>query len=270
MTIPAAPVRSPAGRAAGAVVRGRTQRHVVVVADRFAQFGRVEHVLTMTELRALLSADPAGADGCEWVVRWGQGIEPEDRELLDGRVDGDGPIVRVADGEALQPPPVAPALVHKQRPENVLLAGLRIPSEAYCAAELRIHRDNELTLDHYTGHHVQGMVIVEAMRQICIAQFEAGYHPRLRHGGYAGVWKRLNLSFEGFLFPVRATVESEITHADLSRDDSVKFRATTSVRQNGDVAASAEIEYSMIKQSRIDALERRKAEEAAGRELRER
>ena len=257
MTIPAAPVRSPAGR---------TQRHVVVVADRFAQFGRVEHVLTMTELRALLSADPAGTDGCEWVVRWGQGIEPEDRELLDGR----GPIVRVADGEALQPPPVAPALVHKQRPENVLLAGLRIPSEAYCSAELRIHRDNELTLDHYTGHHVQGMVIVEAMRQICIAQFEAGYHRRLRHGGYAGVWKRLNLSFEGFLFPVRATVESEITHADLSRDDSVKFRATTSVRQNGDVAASAEIEYSMIKQTRIDALERRKAEAAAGRELRER
>ncbi len=252
MSIPSPATRLPDDAAA----HGRTFRHVVVVADRFAQFGRLEHVLTMTELRALLSA--AGATGCAWAVHWGQGIEPEDRELLAAA----GPVVRVADGE-IPPPPVTPALVHKQRPENVLLAGLLAPSDVHCSADLRIHRDNELVLDHYTGQHVQGMVIVEAMRQICIAQFETGYRPRLPPGGYAGVWKRLNLAFDGFLFPVRATVESEITCSDLSREANLKFRATTSVRQNGDVVASAEIEYSMIKQDRIDTLERRKAGQVA-------
>jgi hypothetical protein len=241
-----------------AVVRGRTLRHVVVVADRFAQFGLVEHVLTLTDLRALLAA--GGPPGCEWVVHWGQGIEQEDRELVGTAVGG--LVVRVADGEAL-PLPVTPEIVHKQRPENVLLAGIRIASEVCCSAELRIHRGNELILDHHTGQHVQGMVIVEAMRQICIAQFETGYRPRLPKGGYVGVWKRLNLSFEGFLFPVRATVESEITCADLSREANLGFRATTSVRQNGDVIASAEIEYSMIKQDRMETLERRKAGQAA-------
>jgi len=251
MSTPAFSVRS----SVDAVVCGRTLRDVVVVADRFAQFGRVEHVLTVTDLRALLAAGvPAGSG---WVVHWGQGIEPEDRELLDGL----GPDVRVADEETL-PLPVTPELVHKQRPENVLLAGIRIPSELCCSAELRIHRGNELILDHHTGQHVQGMVVVEAMRQICIAQFETGYRPRLPKGGYAGVWKRLNLSFEGFLFPLRATVESEITCADLSRETNLRFRATTSVRQNADVIASAEIEYSMIRQDRIDALERRKAGQA--------
>lgn len=240
-----------------AVVHGGTLRHVVVVADRFAQFGRVEHVLTVTDLRALLAA--GGPPGCEWVVvHWGQGIEPEDREL----VDGFGPVVRVADGETL-PLPVIPEMVHKQRPENVLLAGIRIASEVCCSAELRIHRGNELILDHHTGQHVQGMVIVEAMRQICIAQFETGFRPHLPKVGYAGVWKRLNLSFEDFLFPVRATVESEITCADLSREDNLRFRARTSVRQNTGVVASAEIEYSMIKQDRIGTLERRKAGQAA-------
>lgn len=236
-------------------VTGRAARHVVVVADRFAQFGRLEHVLTMTELRALLSADPAGG---EWVVHWGQGIRPEDRELLDDA----GPLVRIADGETL-PSPVTPAMVHKQRPENVLLAGVRNVSETHCSAELRIHRDNELILDHHTGQHVQGMVIIEAMRQICIAQFETGYRPRLEPGGYAGLWKRLNLSFDAFLFPVRATVEAEIADADLSRETSLRFLTTATVRQHGQVVASAEIEYSMIKQDRIDTIERSKAGEAA-------
>ncbi|WP_370963669.1 AfsA-related hotdog domain-containing protein [Amycolatopsis sp. cg9] len=246
------------------VLEGHTRRDVVVVADRFAQFARGDRVLTVSGLLALLAAgDPdADTDAGHWVVHLGQGVDATDHDLLEAAREKSGITVTFADPAAFRRVPERSVLVHKDRPENVLLAGVHSPSAGYCLAELRIHRDNELILDHHTGEHVQGIVIVEAMRQICIAQFETAIRPGLATAAYAGVWKRIDLSFQDFLFPLPATVESLIEESDLGRETNLKFRATTAVRQQGRTVATAVIEYSMIAQGRIDALERRKADQA--------
>lgn len=239
-------------------------RHVVVVADRFAHFADGEQVLTMSDLPVLVSSDATDACGCAWVVHLGQGIENADCQVLESacQINGCSP-VRFANRESLFGAWVAPGTVHKLRPENVLLANIRNTLGNRCAADLRIHRDNELVIDHRTGEHVQGMVIIEAMRQICIAQFETCYRPQLPAFEYAGIWKRINLCFQDFLFALPGTVVSEIVVEDLSRESSLKFHSKTSVWQNGCEVASADIEYAMVKQERFDSLEHRKAARAA-------
>jgi hypothetical protein len=241
---------------------GHTRRNVVVVADRFASFARGDQVLTMTDMLALITSGGPDVAGCHWVVHLGQGIDATDHDLLEAACDKSEAVVCLADPAASRQQAERPSTVHKDRPENVLLAGVHSPSATHCQAELRIHRDNELVLDHHTGEHVQGIVIIEAMRQICIAQFETAVRPGLGPLAYAGVWKRIDLSFEDFLFPLPATVESLIEESDVSRNSHLKFRASTAVRQQGRGVATAVIEYSMIGQSRIDALERRKADQA--------
>ncbi|MEV4052137.1 AfsA-related hotdog domain-containing protein [Amycolatopsis sp. NPDC049688] len=241
---------------------GHTRRDVVVVADRFARFARGDRVLTLSGLLGLLDSGALQASGCHWVVHLGQGIDGTDGDLLEAACDKTEGAVCLADPQAFRRPPERPAVVHKDRPENVLLAGVHSPVPEQCRAELRIHRDNELVLDHHTGEHVQGIVIVEAMRQICIAQFETAVRPALASAAYTGVWQRIDLSFQDFLFPLPATVESLIVESDLGRDTNLKFRASTAVRQQGRTVATAGIEYSMIAQRRIDALERRKADQA--------
>lgn len=241
---------------------GYTRRDVVVVADRFAQFAREDRVFTMSGLLALLHSGGLRAAECRWVVHFGQGIDETDGDLLRTACAESEGAVCLADPDRFRPPPEPPVVVHKDRPDNVLLAGVHSPEPALCRAELRIHRDNELVLDHHTGEHVQGIVIIEAMRQICIAQFETAVRPGLPPAAYAGVWKRIDLSFEDFLFPLPATVESLIVESDLGRETNLKFRATTAVRQQGRTVATAGIEYSMIVQGRIDTLERRKADQA--------
>ncbi|MGW5744528.1 AfsA-related hotdog domain-containing protein [Amycolatopsis sp. NPDC003861] len=244
---------------------GRTfdqQRDVVVVADRFAQFARDDRVFTLSGLLALLGTGGPTPPDCRWVVHFGQGIDATDGDLLQAACDKSEGALCLADPEAFRLPHEPPIVVHKDRPENVLLAGVHSPAPTHCRAELRIHRDNELVLDHHTGEHVQGIVIIEAMRQICIAQFETAVRPGLAPAAYAGVWKRIDLSFQDFLFPLPATVESLIVEADLDRETNLKFRATTSVRQHGRTVATAGIEYSMIAQGRVGTLERRKADQA--------
>ncbi|UOX91240.1 A-factor biosynthesis protein AfsA [Amycolatopsis sp. FBCC-B4732] len=261
---PDAPARPGTGHEDDWALEGHTRRDVVVVADRFARFARGERVLTVSGLLALLAADDTDPEpaSCHWVVHLGQGIDATDHDLLEAAREKSGVTVTFADPRAFRRVPERSVLVHKDRSENVLLAGVHSPSAGHCQAELRIHRDNELILDHHTGEHVQGIVIVEAMRQICIAQFETAIRPGLATPAYAGVWKRIDLSFQDFLFPLPATVESLIEESDLGRESNLKFRATTAVRQQGRTVATANIEYSMIAQGRIDALERRKADQA--------
>ncbi|WP_410614965.1 AfsA-related hotdog domain-containing protein [Amycolatopsis sp. lyj-109] len=241
---------------------GRTRQDVVVVADRFAQFARDDRVYTLSGLLALFDSGGLTASGCRWIVHFGQGIDATDGDLLEAACEKTEGIVRLADPETFRLPSEPPVVVHKNRPENVLLAGVHSPVPTHCRAELRIHRDNELVLDHHTGEHVQGIVIIEAMRQICIAQFETAIRPGLTPASYAGVWKRIDLSFQDFLFPLPATVESVIVESDLGRETNLKFRATTAVYQQGRTVATAGIEYSMIVQGRVDTLERRKADQA--------
>lgn len=251
----------------GSVLEDHGTRHIILVADRFAHFADGKQVLTISGLVSLASSGVEAESDCEWVLHVGQGIEQSDWEILESTgVVGGNFRVRVADSAPLPGRPLAPATVHKHRAENVLLANLRNLSKLRCLADLRIHKNNELILDH-TAKHVPGMVVIEAMRQICIAQFETGYRPELTQWEYAGVWRRMNVSFEDFLFAVPAVVVSEIIEANLEAETNLRFRAATSVWQNDGVVASAEIEYSMIKQERLDALERRKAARTARAQL---
>nr|WP_240942323.1 AfsA-related hotdog domain-containing protein [Planosporangium thailandense] len=215
----------------------------------------------------LVSSGAAAESGAEWVLHAGQGTERPDWDALEAaRAAAGGLRIRFAGPAPLASRPVPPSAVHKNRAENVLLADLSNLSRTHCVAALRVHRNNELILDH-TARHVSGMVVIEAMRQICIAQFETAYRRDLPSYDYVGVWRRMNVTFGGFLFALPATVVCEIADADLSTETNLRFRVATSVRQYDDVVASAEIEYSMVRQERIDRLERNKAARAVRTQL---
>ncbi|MEV4509920.1 AfsA-related hotdog domain-containing protein [Dactylosporangium sp. NPDC049525] len=228
------------------------------MADRFAQFADGELVFTVSEFRRLVSAGGAASPDPGWVLRLGQGVEPGDLDTLKAAAGIDPAVGGL---------PVPPATVHKCRAENVLLAGLEQHSEVRCTADLRVHRDNELILDHNTGRHLSGLVIIEAMRQLCTAHFETSYRRALPAGDYAGIWHRMSLDFENFLFVLPAQVTCEIAEVDLGRKGHLRFRALTAVRQNNEDVASAEMQYSMVLRQRVDALERYRAAQAVRRHM---
>lgn len=246
--------------ALGSTEAGGPVRYFVVVADRFASFADGEQVFTMSQLMALLRAGATTGLGRQCVILPGQGIERADAEALESS----GAILQTATGRGALSGDgaVPPATVHKSRPENVLISAFTTSSAANCSAALRIHRDNELVMDHLTGQHVSGMVVIEAMRQICIAQFETTYRPEFAQIDYRGIWRGMKLSFDGFLFALPASVDCEIVEADLRKAANLRFRAVTSVRQCGELVASAEIDYSMIRHDRLRVLESRRAARA--------
>jgi hypothetical protein len=201
------------------------------------------------------------------VVHLGQGLNHSDRTILEETcrrahfnkitIDGGAGLDHILDC----------TVVHKSRQENVLLANLRNVTPARWVADFRVHRNNEFVLDHLTGEHVQGMVIIEAMRQLCIALFETQFREEWPNRDYTGVWNNLDLAFEGFVFPLDAEARVDIKEADLRNSSNLKFEVTASLVQNGCRAARADISYSMIDKNRFAILERRKADQIVAKYL---
>jgi len=231
-------------------------RQVWVVADRFAGFAEEEGVYTTSGF-ARLAAGWA-ADGEPVTVWLGQGIGDYERGYLDGVVTrlGIGWLVRFEGGPG---EPAGREVVHKHAESNVLLSDVRAAGDHEYIAGLRLAADNELLLDHQTGCHVQGMVVVEAIRQMFLAAFETGYRHRFPDRDYYTVWNGLDLEFRSFLFPLPALLRCVIESAALADPRRLDFTARVEITQAGQDVAAANSRFTAFDAARIGPAERRRA-----------
>ena len=70
---------------------------------------------------------------------------------------------------------------HKHNHENVLISKPNKLEENIYLSELIVFQNNELIIDHQTGLHVQGMVLIEAIRQMFIAVVEKFFQKKRNH-----------------------------------------------------------------------------------------
>jgi hypothetical protein len=161
--------------------------------------------------------------------------------------------------------PVPHTLVHKQRPENVLLAGVQRLGPQHFQADLAIGEHNELVLDHLSGYHISGMVMKEASRQMILAVTETFY----RAGGpLSYVLRSWSTTFDRFLFPVDATVAYAVDRLEARRPDRFDFGVAVEIHQYGRRAARCVIEFLACDGARLTSLERRQADETIDAVLR--
>lgn len=237
------------------------REQVWVVGECFQSFAELDRVYTVSGLvRHLRELDPSAHDG-GLAVRIGQGVGGYEREYLRSVIDRRG----LGDRVYLAVPEVALArrdVVHKHRQSNVLLGDIRQVQLTGFVAALRLADENELLLDHQTGQHVQGMVVVETVRQMFLGVFETGYRHRWPLREYYVVWGRTKLDFQNFLFPLPAEVRCEVREARLSDPEKLEFEVVMDIEQGGRPVARAEVGFAAFDVVRIGPIERRRAVQA--------
>ncbi|MFJ8668138.1 AfsA-related hotdog domain-containing protein [Streptomyces sp. NPDC093600] len=231
----------------------------VVVGDRFPGFAAHDSVVTVSQFLTQLRAG-GYAEGST-VVRAGQGVGDFEWHLLREQVRVHGLEFRVRlvrpEGEL-----VSRAECHKRSEPNALIAGLHQVDEQLFRASLRLHNDNELLLDHQTGQHVQGMVAVEAARQMFLAvteRFFASAHPG-RH--YYYVIESLNTDFENFLFPLDARIDYRVQDAKVDDPERLWFSAEIGLLQAGRRASVTRVTFSAFDEQLLKPKEHRRAARA--------
>ncbi|WJZ02947.1 AfsA-related hotdog domain-containing protein [Corynebacterium freiburgense] len=230
---------------------------VTVVGDRFEGLARQGGVQTVSQILKVVENYPETLPEC---IVIGQGIGEFDLVALNVAISKNilASKPRVISSDMVL---ASRSASHKHRAQNVLVANLRTPEKFTAIADLRIDNDNELLLDHQTGQHVQGIIAIEAARQMflasttCLQLIDSLQNPYF-------VIESMNTQYLSFLFPLPATLRFVTNEPDSSRSGSIGFAAIVEIEQNGATVSRTEVTYTVFSSDRIFEIENRKAVKA--------
>ncbi|MFI0976398.1 AfsA-related hotdog domain-containing protein [Streptomyces sp. NPDC021093] len=229
-----------------------------LVGDRFASLAANEGVMTAGGFLAELRTGRYSAPECRLVLLNGQGMGVYEWAHISRQIALLDAADRISVPDQL-PTPAQRGEAHKHREENVLVAGVRQVDSLHYRADLRLHDNNELLLDHTTGQHVQGMVIIEACRQMFLAVTERFYASAWPQRRYYYVIKSFDTQFENFLFPLDAVIDYEITGSHTEDPGKLAFSTDIRVSQAGRQAALCRVEFTAFEHQLIAEKEGRRA-----------
>jgi hypothetical protein len=220
---------------------------VVVVGDKFSAFGALQGATPVSQLAA--SFDRAASnDELPNRVIIGQGVSESWLAYLEARATERGASV-VFIGERRVSDRAGKHLSHKHQRRNVLITRPERTGSGLFVMQLSIDDDCEIMSDHVTGHHIQGMVLIEAARQAFLAVTERF----LLDGAQARyfVIDHFNVAFRKFVFPVRTDIEFELSESDDSRTDRLRAAAVIRFTHCGELACVVDVSYTAIDDQRL-------------------
>jgi len=216
------------------------QKTVIVVGDQFSAFANEETVITRSHLNYFLSKEPQ--EGIEIVV--GQGLSHADLEKLRE-------LAFVS-----TPGQVAPLkLTHKHHADNVMISNPVDVGNFTYNMDLLLNDAQDRLLDHVTGTHVSGMVLIEAARQASIACVEVAYRLQEESIPQGFLWNSINGTFTRFTFPVPSRIVLRL--AELQSEDPSCRPLASNVQffQGGKEVCTMELGFELRPAEVINAIE---------------
>ncbi len=193
-----------------------TSGTLIVVADEFTEFTSDKPVVTLSQLRAMLSLPEHMLSGPVQLLP-GQGLS--DLEIADllkqilvqdpaGNRWDTTPFRNLSDRADAE-------FSHKRKSCNTLIGSPTKVAENTYSLDLRIDHGCELMGDHQTGQHIQGMLLVEAARQSFLAVTEKYLLTDMEEKTYF-VITSMTTEFNGFVFPLPAHIEYRVLSCDVN------------------------------------------------------
>jgi len=235
-----------------------------MVGDRFSEFAQNDNVVTIS--RALEIVEHGHIeDGTVTMLLRGQGVPDERLEALRGRIAerGFGQVVQIVDES---PRRAEPKLSHKHEPQNTMIsAPWKVSEDSYRAALLIDDRCADMA-DHVTGQHLQGMVLIEASRQIFLAVTERFFLPR-HAGSFYFVINKFDVSYYAFAFPTKLDLHYQIIDKKLDPRGTYSFDANIGFWQAGALVTEILVKFTAYGSEFLRKREAAKAREVAAATL---
>jgi len=211
---------------------------IFIVGNKFHEFSKHESVKTLEELGEMVRTNSfTGLPSGSRIIA-GQGIREAELQALHDQGVWSLAAHGVDIAPAMQRRPRASRLqTHKHHLRNAIISHPERLGDDHFQAELLLDERSELMNDHQTGQHIQGMILIEAARQMFLAVTEEYFIGVEESKPYYFVINQVSVSFTGFVFPVAATLDYRIHSKDISNPARLRFDVTISVIQ-GDVSAT--------------------------------
>jgi A-factor biosynthesis hotdog domain len=233
----------------------------LVNANVFSEFGATCGTMVVSELRRRLQSDEVGHQD---IFMPAQGLNAKERKEIYNlaRSVGREHCLRQWDSDLNEAPST---LTHKKRSENTLISTPRKHGTAFYQSDLLIAADNELILDHVTGQHVQGMVLVEACRQMFIAVSELTHMDAVDHRKDYVIFNSMNVEFKAFTYPLPAHIWYKDLSLNSNKADRVRITAELTVIQNDTDTMQVIVDYTLFEKAVMRGKEIEKGKQAVNK-----
>lgn len=220
---------------------------VLIVGDRFAEFGALNGAITVSRFAAMLDGNALNTDIPERLIV-GQGVSECWRAYLRERVKTRGLQVELAE-EPGAGPRTGRRFAHKHRRHNILITDPIQLGVQHYHCHLIVDDECELMADHTTGCHLQGMLLIEAARQSFLAVTERFVLDAEEK--FYFVINKLDVTYHRFTFPVSTEIDIRLRDLDHSRADRVSAHATMRFLQQGECVAEVQAAYTAIQEGHL-------------------
>ena len=211
---------------------------LIVVGDLYRDFASAPGVITMSELREGKALPP------NTTLVAGQGLSQRDRHFLSCIHDP----VLLKNLETTK-------RTHKATQDNVLITELERVSEGTYECMLAIGDSLDRLADHISGLHINGMLLIEASRQACIAAIECE-HPVSANAGWGLNWSRLDVKFLNYAYPGPVSILVAV-RTDRSRTHQPLFHQHITFSQSGKAVSEIDFTVTLVENHKLKRLESR-------------
>ncbi len=151
--------------------------------------------------------------------------------------------------------------VHKRLQKNVMISKPEKFSEQEYSAYLMVDDDCAEMSDHLTGQHLQGMLVIEAARQMMLSVTENYLLSDLARYKSWIILGAINTKFYGFLFPLSTKIKFEITDK-FTKSSKLTINSKITFYQNEKLQAAVTIEYCVYSRKTLTRIESKMARQA--------
>ncbi|OKO99466.1 AfsA-related hotdog domain-containing protein [Xenorhabdus eapokensis] len=227
--------------------------YIVVVGDRFTEFSENNNVLTFSQVLKFLSAAQCEDD---YQVIFGQGLSKENIEEFKNLLrHGDTDKTLLLNKIHLLRETTRNT--HKHKVENVLISETIKTGVVSYQCHLLIDDGCAEMADHVTGQHIQGMVLLEACRQMVNSVSERFL---IKTGSEKSfVLHAMNSEFKEYLFPVASSMEMTIRHFRRGLRGDFTAECIITIMQNNTVCLCVGIKFSAIDKGYLSLIEQQMA-----------
>ncbi len=188
--------------------------------------------------------------------RIGQGISTEELRNIWSILCGNKRIIDKYTPEKKE-------LVHKVESKNVIISKSLAVLKNKFYSYLRIDDQCAEISDHITGQHIQGMVIIEAARQMMLSTTEKFLIRESLQGRVWIILHKMDVNFISFLFPLEVKIECEVKTVSRSAEKQ-KYSVSINFVQQDEVCSVVKILFSVYEKEKIKIKEKSLARRIVG------
>lgn len=234
---------------------------LLLVGDKFANFASLnDGVTTISTLRTLRHRQNEKGESARILI--GQGV---DLNSLKDVVCQPGYFEEPFESPNAHHDQLHQRTVHKNHGHNVLIAPPRRIGETEFRSSLHLHDDCAELSDHVTGQHLQGMIFIEAARQMMLSASENYLIPEeFRFASYF-VLNEIRTSFLAFAFPIETEILFDLEAFEAKTNGNLRATCISRFIQAGLPVARVDIDFCAYPREHLERKESKLAAEAIRR-----